>query len=106
MTEPWILLNTAPDNHCHGAAGFETFAHVAQACHRILEELRTKTREAKIVDRLEMIGLHVRFQESHVRNARGSGIAAPVFQKSVAAVDGKDRSAGSNQTGKLDRSVA
>ena len=35
------------------AAGFETFAHVAQACHRILEELRAKTREAKIVDRLE-----------------------------------------------------
>ena len=85
MSEPRIVGDAAPDDHRHDSARLEASAHVAQAGHRVLQQLRAEARKTEIMHRLERIGLYVGCQKGDIADARGARIAPPVFQQAVAA---------------------
>ena len=105
MPEPRIVLDAAPNDHCHDPAGLEACAHVAQARNRILEKLGAESGKAEIMHRLERICLHVSFQKRDVAKPRGARIAPPVFEKAIAAIHREHRPGWPNQTRQLDRRI-
>src|SRR6185503_10352570 len=104
--EPRVILYAAPDDHRHGAAGLEGFAHVAQPRYGVLEELRAKSRKAEIVNRFEWVCLHVLSQERDVGYACCLGVLAPEFQKCITTIDSQNRPGRAYQSGQLDRGIA
>src|SRR5262249_960969 len=94
--QPRVILDAAPDNHCHDAAGLEAFTHVAHSRYGVFEELRAKPREAKIMNGFERVRLHVLRYKGDVSNARCLGTLAPAFEKRVTAINGQDRSGGTH----------
>ena len=106
MPSHGIIVDPAPDDHRHGAAGLQARAHIPQPRHRVLKELRSEPREAEIVDRLERIGLHVLFQEGDVPEAGGLGVPAGVHQETLAAVHSQHGPGRPDQACKLDCGIA
>src|SRR5712672_2500235 len=94
------------DNHCHDPVWLERHPHVAQTCDRIFKELRSKTREAEIVDRLERIDLNVRFEERDIGQSGRLGVRASGFEKAITTVEADDRTSRSKATGYFDCGVA
>src|SRR4051812_29199842 len=91
VSEPRIVLDAAPNDHCHDPARLEAGAHVTQAGNRIFEKLRAEAGKAEVMYRLEGICLHIRLQKRDVADPRSAGVAPSVFKKAIAAIHRKNR---------------
>src|SRR4029077_2771584 len=81
-------------------------ALIAQSRHGVLEELRTKSRKAEIVNRFERVCLHVLIQERDVGNSRCLRVLATALQKSITAINSQNRPGRAYESSQLDCGIA